>query len=232
LDLYLSSLNAEAPTLLADPTQPRVLGGDSHPLDSEIKLVGPSEYRQVTGTLCERRTYRKFKSKAITDQQLSDLLYYGIRDWVLRAFPAIKKNGDFPFFVRLALLRPTSQMKEGVYSYSLDTHGVIALRHGDFVGEVVGVMQGMQTARTASMTFFLCADLPKAMQVYPRSSGLRDLYVAAGRIIQGLIAAASAAGLGCLPTPALSDKPSENLLNLSAPREVAVYSCTVGVLKP
>jgi nitroreductase len=122
-------------------------------------------------------------------------------------------------------------MKEGIFSYSLDSHSVTTLRHGNFADEVVKVMQGMQTARTASLTIFLCANFPKAMKIFPHSSGLRDLYVDAGRIIQGLILAAGAAGLGCLPTPALSDKPSEDLLDLRTPREAAVYSCTVGVLK-
>jgi SagB-type dehydrogenase family enzyme len=116
----------------------------------------------------------------------------------------------------------------GIARYLPDRHELVWCQRGDFREPMVDILQGLAAPRSAALTFVLAADVPESQSRHPGERGLRSVYLDAGYVAQRITLAATAFGLGTLPTPAQQDAPLCQLLGIDASLRPPIYTVTCG----
>ncbi len=170
----------------------------NYPGAKVIKLPKP-HYRGIIleDAIMKRRSVREYSSKAITIDQLSQLLFaaQGVTDKMygtpLRTAPSA--GALYPFEVYL-IVNNVEDLSCGIYHYSVLDHALELVKHGDFRDQIIGAGLKQEMIGDGAVTFVLSAIFDRVRHKYGER-GFRYVYIEAGHISQNISLQAVSLGL-------------------------------------
>lgn len=198
-----------------------------------VKLPEPKYRGKVLEEAIERRrSVRNYSSKAITQAQLSQLLFaaQGITDQIdghaLRAAPSA--GALYPFEVYV-IVNNVKNLTRGIYHYAVLEHVLELIEEGDFRKKIINAGLGQDILGKAGVTFVLSAVFDRTRSKYGER-GYRYIYMEAGHISQNIYLQAVSLGLGSVGVAAFFDEKVNKLIGVDGQKESVVYLHPVGAL--
>jgi len=146
----------------------------------------------VEKALQDRRSRREYQDKAISADQLSQILWaaYGFTSPGRRTTPSA---GALYFLEIYVAVGNVEGIAPGVYKYVSEEHIITRIVEGDVRNELGEAAQ--QSVVEAPATVFYCADFEKAIESYGEDD-LKYVYMEAGHSSQNVYLQAESLGLG------------------------------------
>lgn len=197
---------------------------------------GPS----FADTMLQRRTARRYDTRALSEPQLSMLLQMG---WgIVKTVP--NPLGDV--FVRKTspsggslhpvevypIILNVEGLSSGLYHYSVRRHGLEQLWLGDAREWIAHACGDQQWVAEAAVVVLCTAFLPRTAWKYDFSRVARAVMAETGFSGQSALLTASWLGLGGFTTLALRDEIFETLIGLDPEREPVFSVIGFGTLEP
>lgn len=161
-------------------------------------------------TLAKRRSIRRFKAEALTDQQIAQLCWaaQGIshRESGYRTCPSAGALYPLEVYVVTA---------KGVRHYVPKTHAMEKHLDGDLRGKLQAAALRQLSVGQAGATFVITAVASRTRRKYG-GRAQRYVLIEAGHAGQNLLLQATALGLGAVPIGAFRDKQVSEALSLPA----------------
>ncbi|HCF80361.1 SagB/ThcOx family dehydrogenase [Proteiniphilum sp. UBA1028] len=181
-------------------------------LAQDIQLPTPDRTggKPLMQALNERKSTRSYQNKALTLQQLSDLLWAanGFNRDDKRTAPTANNRQELELYVA---------MQSGLYYYDARKHLLKEVKKGDYRAET-----GVQDfVAQAALNLIFVSDMEKA-------SGRQYAYTDCGFVSQNVYLYCASAGLGSVVRGSFDKEKIGKLLNLSTRQEVLLTQ-TVGV---
>lgn len=194
----------------------------------EIQLPQP----QATGkvyleeAIAKRRSQRSFSERALTPEQISQLL------WAAQGVTQRSAGRSLRSAPSAGALYPIeiyALTKDGLYHYLPENNVLEVLAEGDLRRELSGAALGQGSVREAALDIVICAVYERLSVKYgERAKRYAD--IEAGHIAQNIHLQAVALGLGSVPVGAFDDIQVKKTLNL--PKEATpLYIIPVGYSK-
>jgi len=178
----------------------------------DIPLPAPDRTggKPLMQALNERKSIRSYQDKALSLQQLSDLLWAanGFNRDDKRTAPTANNRQELELYVA---------MKKGLYFYDAHRHLLKEVKKGDFRADT-GV-QGF--VAQAALNLIFVSDMEKA-------SGKQYAYTDCGFVAQNVYLYCASAGLGSVVRGSFDKEKISKLLNLGTRQEVLLTQ-TVGI---
>jgi len=187
----------------------------------------------VETALANRRSHRNFQNRAISAQQLSQILWaaYGIT--LPNPHPALRgglrttpsAGATFPLEI-YAVVGNVEGIEPGVYRYIADGHKIVRVIDRDVRSELAEAALGQRMVREAPASVFFSAVFSRTTGVYGER-GRRYVYMEIGHSAQNVYLQAEALGLGTCAIGAFTDNRVRQLLELPAEEE-PLYLMPIG----
>ena len=148
----------------------------------------------VEEAIRHRRTVRSFKSKSLSLDQLSQLLWsaYGMTEGFRRTVPSA--GALYPMDVYV-VLGAVEDMDKGVYHYIPEAHEISLISKGDFREEIAKASLSQMWMAEAPISFIITVEYQRITIKYGER-GIRYAIMEAGHIAQNLFLQSEALGLG------------------------------------
>ncbi|MBU1061633.1 MAG: SagB/ThcOx family dehydrogenase [Candidatus Omnitrophica bacterium] len=191
-----------------------------------IKLPEPKEKGKVSleETIKRRRSERTLSEKALTIDQISQLLWacQGITDGSRGFRSAPSAGATFP--LEVYILSP-----DGLFHYLPQTHSLRRLKDKDLREELSRACYGQGFVKDAGIDIVITADFKRTTSSYGKR-GENYVYIEIGHAAENVHLQAISEGLGSVPVGAFSDDRVKKLLNL--PEDlVPIYIIPVGYVE-
>jgi SagB-type dehydrogenase family enzyme len=189
--------------------------------------------------LTERRTWRRFGTRALSLDELGTLLgmTFGVQDWIevdgwgrmpLKTAPSGGARHSIEAYV---LVRHVGGLKPGLYHYQPAAHELHPLRTKPAAGAAADIRaylprQGWYGA--ASALILMTAVFPRVQWRYPFARAYRTVIAEAGHHCQNVCLVATWLGLAPFCTMALADSRIEKDLGIDGLTESVIYAAGVG----
>jgi len=201
-------------------------------LAPRVALSAPKAMDDVTlwHALAQRRSERRFQAVALSEAQLSQLLWaaQGItlhaQGYAFRTAPSAGALYPVETYV---VVNAVDGIGPGVYHYAVEAHELEQLESGDFRAEVARAALDQKMAAQGSIVLVWTAVFQRAKWKY-RQRAYRYAYLDAGHIAQNVALAAVALGLGTCQLAALYDDEVNALLGVDGEQESVIYMTVVG----
>jgi SagB-type dehydrogenase family enzyme len=190
----------------------------------------------LASVLAERRTWRRFGTRAISVAALATLLRetWGVQKWgrvagqgrvALKTSPSGGARHAIEAFV---IVRRVEGLGAGVYHYDAGAHELV--RRGDVpsADRLRHVLADQEHFAPAAVVVVLSAVFARAMWRYPSSRAYRSVLIEAGHVGQTFCLVATALGLAPFCTMAFRDSELESVLGIDGTRESALYVVGAG----
>lgn len=178
-----------------------------------------------------RRSVREFSNTALTQEQLSQLLFaaHGITATVNgRAFfTAPSAGGTNPFEIYV-LIQNVKGLGPGIYRYEPLKNALEIVALGDFRERIIASGRGQKWTDQAPAAFVLTAVFERTTEKYGER-GLRYIDMEAGHICQNIHLQAVSLNLGSLSVGAFDEERLNELLGIDGKTQSVIYLCPVGV---
>jgi SagB-type dehydrogenase family enzyme len=203
-----------------------------YPLALRLKLSQPqmSGGAAIWEVMAARRSQRRFHDAALTEADLSQLLWaaQGItRQAEGYAFRTSPSAGALYPVETYVVVHEVQGIPAGVYHYAVESHELEQLSAGDYRVPVARVALDQGMAAQANVVFVWTAVFPRSKWKY-RQRAYRYVYLDAGHLAQNLALAAVALGLGSCQIAALYDDEANALLGVDGKEESTIYMTVVG----
>jgi SagB-type dehydrogenase family enzyme len=213
-------------TLLACTLNPPTEGTMSQTkirLPDVVKLPAPLRQGRMSleEAIARRRSVREFKPEALTESELSQLLWsaQGITDPAgYRSAPSA--GALYPLEVYVATL-------SGFYHYEVREHRLTRLIERDLRPAICRAALEQEAIRQAPADFVITAVYARIEQKYGAGRGPRYVHLEAGHAAQNLLLQAVALGLGAVPIGAFNDGALQRALALRSDH-LPLYVIPVG----
>jgi SagB-type dehydrogenase family enzyme len=218
-------INASGDELSSDSESPLAYVLSSPKTDGDVS---------VERVLAHRRSRRDFQNKAISEGQLSQILWaaYGVtsprsaasnsRDG-LRTAPSA--GALYPLNI-YAIIGNVEGIEPGVYKYISDEHKIVRTMAGDARKKLSEAALSQRMLAEAPMTVFYSAVFDRTTKRYG-DRGINYVYMEPGHSAQNVYLQSEASGLGTCAIGAFSDNKISELLKLM-PNENPLYLMPVG----
>jgi SagB-type dehydrogenase family enzyme len=177
-------------------------------------------------TLASRRSRRSFQDKAISAQQLSQILWasYGVTSaGGLRTAPSA--GALYPLEI-YAVIGNVEGITPGVYRYISNEHKIVMTIDGDIRAELSEAALGQRMVRDAPVSIFYSAVFERTTGRYG-DRGNNYVYIEVGHSAQNIYLQAESLGLGTCAIGAFTDERVKQLLKLP-PNEDPLYLMPIG----
>jgi SagB-type dehydrogenase family enzyme len=167
----------------------------------------------VEQALDNRRSQRNFQDKAITQEQLSQILWaaYGITSPNgLRTAPSA--GATYPLEI-YAIVGNVEGINPGVYRYIAEENKIIQIVDGDVRTELRNAALNQQMVSDAPASVFYSAVFERITGRYD-DRGIKYAYIEVGHSAQNVYLQAEALGLGTCAIGAFTDSRVREILNL------------------
>ena len=179
--------------------------------------------------IARRRSVRHFSSGAISQYQLSQLLWaaQGIsnRRSKLRTIPSAGASHPLEIFI-VCGLNCVEDLAEGIYHYDANNHSLIRHYEGDVRPELAGAALNQSFINQAPVDIVICALYERTAMRYGDRGG-RYVHMEVGHVGQNIYLQASALGLGTVAIGAFNDEEVSQVLRLEEPLK-PLYIMPVG----
>ena len=193
----------------------------------------------VEEALAKRRSHRHFQNKALSAEQLSQVLWaaYGITKPIphrpllqggLRTAPSA--GALYPLEI-YAVAGNVTGIEAGVYKYVSQEHTILRTIDKDIRKELCAAALDQSMARDAPVTVVYCAVFSRITGRYGERGRERYVFMEIGHSAQNIHLQAEALHLGTCAIGAFKDSSVSELLQLPA-EEKPLYIMPIGYLKP
>lgn len=188
-----------------------------------IQLPEPARSGVVSleEALAERRSVREFLPDALTDRQLSQLL------WAAQGISAPGGYRTAPSAGALYPLEVYVAMPAGFYHYVPERHRLNLKSAVDLRQALCRAALDQQAIAEAGAVFVIAAVYERTMHKYGATRGERYVHLEAGHAAQNLLLEAVALGLGAVPMGAFRDAEVQKVLSLPRNHQ-PLYLISVG----
>lgn len=183
--------------------------------------------------IVKRRSIREFTVKPLSISELSQLVFaaQGITgklfDTYLRTAPSA--GALYPFEIYL-VVNNVSDIKKGIYHYSILDHSIVMIKEGDFGKELMKASLSQEMMRDAGVVIVLSAIFDRMRSKYGER-GYRYVYMEAGYISQNIYLQATSLRLGSVVVGAFIDSDVNKLIGVDGKKEAVIALHAVGVIK-
>jgi SagB-type dehydrogenase family enzyme len=204
----------------------------SYPNNPQIKLPTPKSLStdSLNILLQNRRSLRDFSKKALTNDQLSYLLWastginrkeYGFN---LRTAPSA--GALYPIETYL-VINNVENIAQGIYHYNIKSHLIEEIKTGDFRKDISKAALDQLMCFNAAVVFIWTAIFNRSKCKYGERA-YRYIYLDAGHIAENLALSATGLKLGSCQIAALYDDEVNKLVNIDGTIESTIYLSVVG----
>jgi len=183
----------------------------------------------------QRRSLRSYAEQALTQQELSFLLWatQWVRDFrsnekVEVAFRNVPSAGARHPFETWLLINKVDGIKPGIYYYHPIKHGLIQFKEGPEWAETVCTATFGQEMVLNSPVTFIWAAIPNRTTWRYSQRGYRYLYLDAGHVGQNLHLAAEAINAGACMIGAFYDEGMNEIIELDGKSAFVIYMASLG----
>lgn len=186
-----------------------------------VKLPVPDYTdRSIEECIEQRRSIRSYKDKALTVQQISNILWscQGLteEDHGFRAVPSA--GATYPLVVFVA-------KSDGLFRYIPESHGLKQDMTKDIRRDIANAALGQRFINDAGLVVIITAIYERTTQRYGER-GIRYVHIEAGHCAQNIHLEAVALGLGSVPVGAFDDDRLSSVLKLK--NEKPLYIIPIG----
>ena len=210
-----------------------IASGDSFPIYILPPYITDGDI-SVENALASRRSRRNFQNKAISLEQLSQILWaaYGVTLPVpnapnlrggLRTTPSAGALYPLEIYV---VIGNVEGIEPGVFRYLSESHTLLRIMDGDIRGELSAAALGQRMVREAPVSVFYSAVFSRMTGRYGER-GIRYAYIELGHSAQNIYLQAEALGLGTVAIGAFNDSRVRQILNLPEDEE-PLYIMPIG----
>ena len=175
----------------------------------------------VEETLSRRRSVRSFKSQALTESEIGQLLYaaQGVSDarQGLRTAPSAGATHPLEIYLVTA---------EGIFHYLPERHALALKKAGDFRAQLADASLGQNSIRSAPAVFVFSAVFERTARRYQQRAE-RYVHIEVGHAAQNVHLQAVALGLASVPVGAFSDAAVAKVVGVGQ-NESVIYLVPVG----
>jgi SagB-type dehydrogenase family enzyme len=211
----------------------------SYRLSPRVELPPPEAQPAVTeafdDVVAARRTVRDFADADLEVGELAKVLhqtygctgtlpYSGGGRHLLRAAPSAGSLYPAELYVAVRRVRG---VPAGLYHYELGEHALALLRPGDPTERLYEVCCRQELAREAAATVLVAASFPRTKHRYGER-GYRYVLLDVGHLMQNLLLASGALGIGAMTTCGFYDDAAGELLRLDGVDEAVLYVAFLG----
>jgi SagB-type dehydrogenase family enzyme len=177
---------------------------------ASIQLPRPARSGVVSleEVLSQRRSAREFSPGALTERQLSQLL------WAAQGVISAGGYRTAPSAGALYPLEIYIVLSSGFYHYDPPRHRLDRLLPDDLRPALYRVALEQQSIREAEVVFVMTAVYERTAQKYGAARSLRYVHLEAGHAAQNLLLEAVALGLGAVSIGAFHDTEVQKVLSL------------------
>ena len=209
---------------------------DGAPLVYALPAPNTDGEVSVESALANRRSHRSFQDKALSQEQLSQILWsaYGVtlprpaspaQRGGLRTAPSA--GALYPLEI-YAIIGNVDGIEPGVYKYDSGEHSIKQVIAGDVRAELSAAALNQSMVREAPMSIFYSAIFNRTTDRYGER-GVLYVYIEVGHSAQNVYLQVEAMGLGTCAIGAFTDDTVRELLNLPAEEE-PLYLMPVGYI--
>ena len=196
----------------------------------DLPSFEPSRAASLDQTLKQRRSVRRFRARPLSKGQLSYML------WASTGIQRIERGYEFRTAPSAGALYPietyvvsnnVKDLPNGIYHYSIRTHQLERLEHGDFSQQISAGALGQEMCASAAAVFAWSAVFERCKWKYDQRA-YRYIYLDAGHIGENLALAAVSLNLGSCEIGAFFDEEINRTLDVDGVSESVVYMAVVG----
>ena len=187
-------------------------------ISNQIYLPSPSQKGDVSleETIAKRRSIRHFTSEAISQLQLSQILWaaQGITDTRLKYRSAPSAGATYPLEIFVVCGRNgIEDMADGIYHYHIDSHSLALRYSGDVRLELAKAALDQEYIYEAPVDIIICAMYSRTLVGYG-DRGERYVHIEVGHAGQNIYLQATALGLATVAIGAFDDERVGKVLGL------------------
>jgi SagB-type dehydrogenase family enzyme len=187
-------------------------------ISNQIYLPSPSQKGDVSleETIAKRRSIRHFTSEAISQLQLSQILWaaQGITDTRLKYRSAPSAGATYPLEIFVVCGRNgIEDMADGIYHYHIDSHSLALRYSGDVRLELAKAALDQEYIYEAPVDIIICAVYSRTLVGYG-DRGERYVHIEVGHAGQNIYLQATALGLATVAIGAFDDERVGKVLGL------------------
>jgi SagB-type dehydrogenase family enzyme len=207
-----------------------------YPGASVVQLQREPSSAEFPRVLRERRTWREFSRRKVSERALSALLdlSFGVQAW--ENVPSIGRlaqktspsGGALHPSEAYVLARKVEGIAPGIYHYDAGGHRLQRLRTGLTAAEVQTYLAGQWWFRDAAFVVFLTAVFGRTQWKYDYARAYRAILMEAGHLCQTFCLTATWLGLAPFCTIAVADTKIETSLGLDGISESIIYAMGAG----
>jgi len=185
---------------------------------AQIYLPSPSQKGDVSleETIAKRRSIRHFTSEAISQLQLSQILWaaQGITDTRLKYRTVPSAGATYPLEIFVVCGRNgIEDMADGIYHYHIDSHSLALRYSGDVRLELAKAALDQEYIYEAPVDIIICAVYSRTLVGYG-DRGERYVHIEVGHAGQNIYLQATALGLVTVAIGAFDDERVGKVLGL------------------
>jgi len=192
-------------------------------VEDQLKLPQPqkSAGMSLTEAMARRRSVREFAARALTREQLGQLL------WAAQGITSDDGKRSAPSAGALYPLEIYVATAEGLHHYQPRGHKLEPRTSADVRPALARAALGQSFIAQAAAVFIIAADYQRTARKYGPDRSPRYVHIEAGHAAQNLLLQATALGLAGVPVGAFIDEAVRSIVSLP-PTEQAVYLIVVG----
>ena len=203
-----------------------------YPLNPKIHLEAfePAELMSLDQALKTRKSMRSFRREPLTKARLSYLL------WASTGIQRVEAGYEFRTAPSAGALYPIEtyivannvrNLDMGLYHYSVKSHQLEQLKHGDFSRRIAAAALGQSMCATAAVVFVWSAVFQRCKSKYGQRA-YRYIYLDAGHIAENLALAAVSLNLASCEIGALYDDQVNAILDIDGTSESVICMAVLG----
>ena len=194
-----------------------------------VRFTEPPQHGSVTIERCiqKRRSVRGFRDRALTEDELGQLLWAAQCVTAFDGKRAVPSAGALYPLELYAVCGNVGALASGVYRYSPGRHELLLVAVGHQRDKLVDAARGQEWIATAPAVICIAAAFERTMVKYG-NRGRGYVYMEAGHAAESLMLQAVGLGLATTMVGAFGDDEVARLLHL-APDETPLCLLPVGV---
>jgi SagB-type dehydrogenase family enzyme len=209
-----------------------LMGDENKPkekINKNIKLPEPkyNSNTSIEQALLKRRSVREYKNKALTLNEISQLLWsaQGITEPRMGFRTAPSAGALYPLELYV-VIGNVDGLANGIYKYNPHGHGLILVVKGDKRDELCNAALGQLYVKEAAAVIVFSAVYSRITWKYGER-GIRYTHIEVGHAAQNVYLQAVSLNLGTVAIGAFNDKEVKKIMNMDD-KEEPVYIMPVG----
>lgn len=214
-----------------------------YPEDAELVVLVPAKEFSIGDTSFvdvarNRRSRRKYTSKALTLEEISFLLWavQGIHRVSKKApvtYRTVPASGGIHPFETYVAVNNVENIHEGLYRYLPVEHKLVLLKHigSDWLAQLGHACRGQEFVSKGAVVFIWTA-IPYRTEWRYANEAHKSIALALGHVCQNLYLASEAIGVGTCAITAYAQKAMDTLIDVDGEHEFTVCVAPAGKARP